>query len=148
MTKRITDRKILTVELPKNPHFLNVSGSDRFDTKDRSLAGSYQTQDWGRTWVRILSVRAYLDGLDLEDAIKSLRDSAEGLTHPSIDILDEDSYSYVYIKGTRPATDEEVAEVLRYLVWDKAWREQRDQDARERLIKQAKALGLKPEDLT
>lgn len=150
MAKRFTTSKIQSVSLPKRSYasysYVDPSG---FVTKNEAMAGTYQTSDWGRSWHRKLEVDTYIDGLSIDDAIEELRKRAEGVENAYVDVTrDEDDYPRVNITGTRPATEEEAAEVLRYLELDKARREANDNAQRERLIAQAKALGIKPEDLS
>lgn len=146
-SKRITDRKVQNVSLRSSfRHFALTSG---FTIKSDSLAGEYQTDDWGRTWKRIVRVDVYIDGYSLEDAITNLRNAAEGLASPVTTVTDmpgDESY-VVTVRGMRDATEEEVAEVLRYLVFEKEEKTERDAVQRERFIAMAKKFGLKPEDL-
>lgn len=157
MTKRIariTERKSENVNVPTTSRYLGYLGygyrpsAETFQASN-DIAGTYFTDDWGRTWSKRVTVAVWIDGYSLEELIEHLRTSAEDLTSPHIDIdRDEDGYPKVSVIGTRAATEEEVAEVLRYLEFDKASRAKNEETQRERLIKQAKAMGLKPEDLS
>lgn len=145
--KRITDRKVLNVSLPSRRAWLGLRESG-FQPKNDSLVGEYQTGDWGRTWERVIRRYVYLDGDTIDEAVERMRTSAEGLSNVTLDIdRNEDGYPEVNLVGRRPATEEEVAEVLRYLAWDQEKRQLADEINREQLIKRAKALGIKPEDL-
>lgn len=145
--KRITDRKFLNVDLPTRMPWL-TGMHEGFQIKSDELAGEYETDDWGRTWQKKVKRFLYIDGCTVEDASARMREKAEGLTDVTLDFdRSDDGWPEVYLIGYRDTTEAEVAEVLRFLEWDKEQRQERDQTVREHVIKQAKALGLKPEDL-
>lgn len=141
--KRITDRKFLNVDLPTRTPWLTG-----FQTRSDELVGEYSTNDWGRTWQKKVKRYIFIDGSTVEEASARMREEAEGLTDVTLDIdRNDDGWPEVNLIGYRDTTKAEVAEVLRFLEWGKAQCQERDQTVREHVIKQAKALGLKPEDL-
>lgn len=150
MAKRITATKNHRVSLsPRNGWGMYVGGGGtRFTVTSDELAGEYATNDWGRTWAKIVKVYVYLDGLSIDEAVDQLREKSAGLADATLDIdRNDDGYPESNVVGRRDATEAEVAEVLRYLEFDKEQRAVRDENIREALIRQAKSIGLKPEDL-
>jgi hypothetical protein len=146
--KRITERQHLNVQVPgPNLCYSGRYTSSGYRIPEMGLSGTYCTDDWGRSWVKVVSNETYIDGYTLECAITELRQQAEGMDDPRID-LDTSDYPRLTVTGTRPALVDEVVEVLRYLDWAKAEQENRKVTARERLIEQARALGITADDLT
>lgn len=153
MTKRITritPTKHYNVSVPGRNRYLGYgSAIGTYTPTNDALVGTYVTYDWGRTWAKRVEVDVYLDRLSIEDAIAQLREKADGLTDALVNLdCDDSSYPQSQVVGQREATEAEIAEVLRFIEFDKAARAKQEITQRNRLIAEAKRLGLKPEDLS